>query len=202
MSPEAEGAVLPMTPGADARAREMLASGTPQEILARIVPEDALGLRARVHELARRHALLCDAEHVLLTAQALCALEGRRAASTPTLAHWLDERVSEAVALTHDEDCELGAEGAGALPATRDDAPPARELARACGRFNGLSFEQRDAFSALVLEPGGPDRAARRRGLSLSELARRARPALAVFLALAHEVEGPARTPVGGGAER
>ena len=48
--------------------RELLASGSPLEVLARIVPEDALGLWPRIGARLGAQALLCDAERVLLQA--------------------------------------------------------------------------------------------------------------------------------------
>src|SRR5262245_65775730 len=56
-----------------ARLDELILTGSAREVLARIVPDDPLGLRARVGTCLRARALLCDAERVLLKAQAECA---------------------------------------------------------------------------------------------------------------------------------
>jgi DNA-directed RNA polymerase specialized sigma24 family protein len=58
----------------------------------------------------------------------------------------------------------------------------ARRLGRACSRFNDLPEPVRQAFFALVLEGSGPAEVARRSGCSVTEIARRARRALDVFL--------------------
>ncbi len=163
---------------------ELLRTGTAHEVLARIVPEDPLGLRARIGSRLAELALLCDLERVLLTAQALCALEARSWRGEPELSGWLAERVEEALATVLAED------GGASERRLAEPFPlfaaqlalDAHVLAAACGRFNRLPFEQREAFFALVLDAGGADRLARARGLSLSELARRARAGLEPFL--------------------
>lgn len=157
-------------------ARDLLWAGTPREVLARIVPEDPLGLRALVGARLRERALLCDAERVLLIAQVQCALQAVHWRGQPELSSWLLERVEEALALTLAEDW-TSFELPFAVPLAVDP----RRLAVACWRFNRLPFEQREAFFVLVLDSTGADRAARARGLSLSELARRARAALQLF---------------------
>jgi len=164
------------------RARELLAGENPLEVLARIVPEDGLALRPRLGAHLGARALLCDGERVLLHAQALCAVRAATGRGAQELGRWLDEQVQEALAaLTQESEPE--AEGEEALA---DFAAPlaldAGALAAGCARFNRLPFEQREAFFALVLDGASPDRLARERGLSLSELLRRARGALEPFL--------------------
>ncbi|MSR60837.1 MAG: hypothetical protein EXS08_00125 [Planctomycetes bacterium] len=164
------------------RARELLASGKPLEVLAHIVAEDGLALRPRLGARLGARALLCDGERVLLCAQALCALRAKAGRGAPELGRWLDEQVEEALAALTQEG-ELGPE---ALEALVDFATPLvldpGALAVGCARFNRLPFEQREAFFALVLDGASPDRLARERGLALPELLRRARGALEPFL--------------------
>jgi hypothetical protein len=168
-------------PAPEARAGELLLTGTPREVLARIVPEDPLGLRARVAERVTARALLLDLEHVLLCAQALCSLRAPAWRGEPELARWLDLCVEEAFAAVLSEEHQEGRVGE---PMTAFAAPLALDpldLAGACARFNRLPFEQREAFLAVVLEAAAADRLARARGLSLAELARRARAGLEIF---------------------
>jgi hypothetical protein len=172
----ARGTVVgPVAVRSDA-ARALLGSGPPREVLARIVPDDPLALRRRVGARLAEGALLCDAEQVLLRAQALCAWHARSGREAPDLERWLDERVDEALAAILAEAEPGDALAAFATPLALDAAA----LAEACARFDRLPVEQREAFFALVLADGG-DRAARARGLSLTELARRARAALEPF---------------------
>jgi hypothetical protein len=166
---------LPATDGL----HDLLTLGTPREVLARIVPEDALGLRGRIGRRLEADALLLDAERVLLRAQGLCALRAAAWRGEPELGRWLDERVEEALAAVLAED---GAGEREALePFVASLASDPRALSAACARFNRLPFDQREAFFALVLDAAGPDALARERKLSLSELARRARAALELF---------------------
>jgi hypothetical protein len=160
-----------------AEARALLASGTAREVLARIVPGDPLALRGRIAARLAREALLCDAEHALLSAQALCAWHAAGGLAAPSVTAWLDERVEAALAGVLAEP-EPGASLATfALPLGLDPGP----LAGALARFARLPPGERHAFVALVLDGGDADRVARARGLSLTELARRARAALEVF---------------------
>jgi len=164
-----------------ARAHELLLTGTPREVLARIVPEDPLDLRARIAARIAERALLLDVEHLLLRAQALCSLHAATWRGDPELAEWLDLRVEEALAaaLSEDPGERLGPEDLALFAAPLELDPLA--LATSCARFNCLPFEQREAFLAVVLDAVAADRLARARQLSLSELARRARAGLEIF---------------------
>ncbi len=165
----------------ESRAHELLLTGTRHEVLARIVPEDPLELGARLGARIAERALLLDVERALLCAQALCALHAVSWRGEPALAGWLDLRVEEALTAVLSEESQ---EGGNAEPLALFAAPlglDPRNLARACARFNRLPFEQREAFFALVLDGVAADRLARARGLSLSELARRARAGLELF---------------------
>lgn len=172
------------------RAQHLLLTGTAAEVLARIVPEDPLGLRARIAARLEEGALLLDSDGLLLATQALCALHASAWRGQPELALWLAERIEEAIAEALSEAlAETLAEDAFGPPrAAAGLAAFARplglepaSLAAACARFNGLGPEVRAAFFALVLDGRQPERLARARGLSHSELARRARTALEVF---------------------
>lgn len=139
--------------------------------------EDPLALRARVAGHIRRRALLCDVERVLLTVQVLCALDAPAWRDEPTLSVWLDEHVEEALAMLAEEEADEPPPDvlqSLAVPLTLD----ARALVKACRQFNRLSLDQREAFCSLVLDARAADGLARECGLSLSELARRARAGL------------------------
>lgn len=191
------------------RACQLLAIGTPAEVLARIVPEDSLGLRPRLGAHLARHALFLDAERLLLRCQALCALHAPAWRGEPHLEAWLEERVVEAVAGFLTEEGEPGKRDLGgtfesfAAPLALDPGA----LAQACARFNRLPIECREAFVALVLErdgvvegADGADRLARARGISLSELARRARNGVELFRVVVAATPAPPRqTRVGEG---
>ena len=172
------------------RAHELLLTGTPREVLARIVPEDALGLRARLAARLTERALLLDLEPLLLRAQALCSLRAATWRGDPELEEWLDQRVEEALAAALSEE---PGEGLHPEDLALFDAPLELDplaLARSCARFNGLPLEQREAFLAVVLDAVAVDRMARARKRSLSELARRARAGLEVFRRAARGLHG------------
>jgi len=165
----------------------LLLTGTPREVLARLVPDDPLGLRERVAARLAARALLLDVERVLARALAASAQRAYAWRGEPALDRWLAERVDEAIEDVVGED--LGAwserESRSAVgPWTVFAAPlglDPRALFEGCARFNRLPFEQREAFFLLVLEGAPSDEACRSRSLSLSELARRARGALDVL---------------------
>jgi hypothetical protein len=170
----------------DARAGP-LRSGTSLDVLARIVPDDVLGLRARLARLLERRALLVDVEPLLLRAQALVALHAPAWRGAPPLGDWLEERATEAL------ESVLAEEGQGTDAVRRLRSLAAslaldpRSLGCALSGFNRLPFEVRDVFVRVVLEGEGADGLARSRGLGLAELARRVRAALGPLRAL---VEG------------
>jgi len=181
------------------RARELL-RGTAREILARIVPDDPLRLRAAAGRRIVERALLCDVERVCLRAQVLCALAGWD--GTGDFERWRAERVDEALAAVLAED-RSALEQERVEPLTPFAAPlalDARALASACARFNALALEERRAFHALVLDGAGPFAAgvARERGAALADLARRARAALQLFRRVVPALAGP--RPAGAGS--
>ena len=173
------------------RPREDLLLGNPREVLARIVPDDALGLRGLIASRLIERALLADVDSLLLRAQALCALRAPAWRGEPALERWLEDRLSEALEglLSTGELHGSGREPRDrGLDATSLGLDPV-EFERACARFNRLPFEHRSAFFALVLDASEPDRLARAQGLSLSQLARRARTALQLFRTIASAAE-------------
>lgn len=172
-----------------ARAQELLLTGTPFEVLARIVPEDPLELGARLCLRITERALLVDVERALLCAQALCALHAPLWRGEPALARWLDQRVDEALTAVEAEEALDVACGEAPAPFAASLALDARVFGLACARFNRLSLEQRQAFFQVVLDGVAADRLARARGLSLSELARLARAGLEPFRGAARECE-------------
>lgn len=180
--------------GSAGAAQHLLLTGSAPEVLARIVPGDPLGLRARIGARLLERALLLDTESVLVSAQALCALHAPTWRGQPDLCAWLEGRIEEALAeclaeCVAESLTEVSAEPApGRARAARALEPFARPLAldpnalaAACAHFNLLSLERREAFVTLVLEARPPERLARARKLSLSELGRRARAGLELF---------------------
>ena len=161
----------------------LLLTGSPREVLARIVPGDPLQLRERVADHLTRHALLFDADRVLLRSFALAARQAVGWRGRPVLHHWLEARVSEAVDQLLDEKEDVPDEDrrdafdAFATPLGLD--PTA--LRRACGRFDRLDHDDREAFFKLAIEGCSLDDLSRERGLSAPVLARRARRSLDVL---------------------
>lgn len=162
--------------------REPLLAGSPEEVLARLLDGDPLELGARVAARLRERALLCDAERVLVRSLALVAGEASAWSGAPGLDAWLRERIDDAIEQTIDED--LGPWN-DSLPARSSPwivfASPlgldALALREACARFNRLAAEQREAFFLVVVDARPGDELCRARGISLSELGRRARQA-------------------------
>lgn len=166
--------------------------GAPGQVLERLLGADPLGLRERAARRLEARCWLLDVDRLVARLAATCALEAPHWRGDPPLEVWLDARVDEAVA------------GLSAEPddPARPAGPPwsifaaplgldGQRLRRACGRFDGLPFEVREAFFRLVLDGDGPDAFARERGLSLTEAARRARQALEVLrVALGRSEEG------------
>lgn len=173
----------------------LLLTGTPREILARIVPGDPLGLRDRTAQRVRERSVLLDVDRAVLRAFALCASAAVAWRGRPALEHWLAERVDQAIdQVLEEEDGRLSDQdpaprepGSGALP--RDpftllaaplglDPGAARS---ACARFNRLEEADREAFFALVVEGTSLDALCGERRTPAPELARRARHALDVL---------------------
>ncbi|MEQ1892386.1 MAG: hypothetical protein ABL998_07600 [Planctomycetota bacterium] len=154
--------------------------GSSEEILARLVDGDPLGLRACVVAELAREALLVDVERALLRLQSLVALRARDWPGHGTPEPFLAACVGEAVRELAQED-EPGSFGEPLEFCCRPLGLDARALGEACRGFNRLPSEVRQAFVAAVLEGDAPERSARARKLSLGEFARRARTGLELF---------------------
>lgn len=173
----------------------LLLTGTPREILARIVPGDPLGLRDRTAERVRERSLLIDVDRAVLRAFALCASAAVAWRGRPPLERWLEERVDEAIdEVLEEEDGRLSDQdpatpdpAAGALPCdpfTLLAAPLGLDPAAmrsACARFNRLADADREVFFALVVEGASLDSVCGERRACAPELARLARHALDVL---------------------
>lgn len=188
-----------------------LLSGSPREVLARLVRDDPLHVRARVASRLRAEALLLDGDHVHLRALARISRAAGAYRGRPGLADWVDAAVADAVEELVREEHELArsrtpiregredrATDTAAVPVDPDAfsslATPLGldpgSVRRACATFDVLPFVERNAFFRLVLEAGDLDAAAREVGVSASEVGRRARRALDAILAAALGVVG------------
>jgi len=169
-----------------AASRRHLLAGSSREVLARIVDGDPLGLRERVGSgLLARHLLL-DPDEVHLRAIAAVAAEAGGLRVAAELGAWLQARVDEAIDESVEELCAARSphelrRGAWNDLATPLGLPSAAARA-ACARFNILPATERELFFRAVLERRSLDDLARASGLSLTELARRARRVLDTIL--------------------
>ncbi len=205
----------PAALGPEAAPALLLLTGTPREILARIVPGDPLGLRAALAGRLRARALIGDADGLLLRAFALVAYRAGGWRGRPALERWLASRVDEAIdgALADESAAQIraplpdGPVRAGAprpAPAAlRDDvyarlgAPLGLEagaLRGASARYNRLPACEREAFFLLVIDGEPLQRACARSARSAAELARAARRALSALDAPSVESPEPGRT--------
>ena len=179
-----EDSVIPATGNRRAKAAfELFGSGNAADVLARIVPGDPLGLRVAVAGRMRERALLLDVDRATVRALALVAARGVRYRGRPRLDLWLAGRIEEVIdgllAEESDGQQETAAE-VRALSARLGLSPAV--VIRGRARFHALDFDVRDAFVRLVLEAHSIDETAVTLGLSVTELARRARHGLLAFL--------------------
>ncbi|HEY2369063.1 MAG TPA: hypothetical protein VGH87_21850, partial [Polyangiaceae bacterium] len=172
----------------EARARQLLSSGTPREILCRIVQGDPLGMRDRAARALHSSAYLLDADRVQLRSLARCARFAARC-SSGDFDQRLDEIVNEAIEDLLREDGETdheldpgSAPGAAFVALARPLGLEPEAMRRACASFNRLPKPDRKAFFELVIDGAPLDELARRGGESASEIARRARKALDLLL--------------------
>jgi hypothetical protein len=183
--------------------RRWLSGASPREVLARIVPGDPLGLRARVARALEERALLVDADRARLAALARVARAAPRYRGHPELDAWLAEHVGRALdVLACGDESALGPDGEARVADAFDELAPRlgldpTDLRRAAAAFHRLPGEDRRAFFDLVLERRTLDELARGRAESASALARRARRALLVVLEHALPVQA-ARSASGG----
>jgi hypothetical protein len=160
--------------------------GTPREVLARLVTDDPLGMRARLAARLRERALLVDGERVLLRAFAHVASHASTWRGRPALADWLRARLDEATddVLAEEEDLaldgrspSLGPTSTWRLLARPLGLDPARMRA-GCGAFNRLPLDAREAFHRVVLEGEELEHVARDLDQPLGVVARGARAGL------------------------
>ncbi len=174
--------------------------GSPREVLARIVPNDPLGLRAVVAQGLRDSAMFLDSDRVHLRALALVARAAPRYHGRPDFPLWVRGHAGRAIEEILREESESAS--ADPDPAFQQLARPLgldpAAMRRACLVFNRLPEPERAAFQALVVEGRGLDELARTAGQSATELARRARRALDALLQAAQlEPSGVPRGPTG-----
>jgi hypothetical protein len=172
------------------RARALL-HGSPREVLARIAPDDALGLRASVGARLRERHLLGDAELVHLRTLARVAREARSSQAclgSEELTAWIvgqiDRAIDQGMAAIRASDGTVSAGSRGSALdglALRLGFDPS-SVDRACERFDSLPEPERVAFFAVVLEARSLDETAHALGTSVSEVARRARRALDIVV--------------------
>ena len=166
----------------DSAARLLLA-GTPRQVLARILPGDPLDLRSRCAERLRARAQFVDVDRVLVRSQARIARAAASRRMHIGLEPWLDARIEEAIDDVRDEAGLRSPEPGSVFQLLAQPLGlSAREMARACKRFNALEIEVRRAFFELVVEGLALERAAEHLGRSALEVARDARLGLNAFL--------------------
>lgn len=190
----------------DIRWRQLLAGGTPREILCRIVQGDPLGLRDRVAQRLHAEAYLLDADRVQLRALARCARFASRYQGRPDFPTWLDEIVNQAIEDILREDLEADVErqksastpGAAFIALALPLGLEPETMRLACAGFNQLPGPHRRAFFELVIQGRSLDELARQHRESASEIARRARRALDLLLQVhATEPRLPPNNPSG-----
>jgi len=160
----------------------LLLFGSEREILARIVPDDPLGILALAGRRLCERSLILDVDRVVLRAFALCASQASTWRRRPELDRWLEARVDQAIDQVQEEAGEGEREAGGAFdffagPLGLD----ARALRRACRRFNSLELSDREAFFLVAVEGRSLDAVCAERGAAVTELARRVRRALDVL---------------------
>lgn len=177
--------------------RPWLAGGSSREVLARIVPEDPLGVREHVARALREGAYLMDGHRVSLRCFALVARHAVRYRGRPELQEWLQILARESIAAILRDDGEaerrpvvLGHEpgrehGEAFAALAKPLGLEAEAMGRACLAFNRLVQADRAAFFALVIAGRTLDELARSSHEHATEIARRARRALDAILVAA-----------------
>lgn len=192
-SPPAEATKPDVPDAAIERSWRKLLGGTPREVLARLVQDDPLGVRAKVAARLQADALLLDADRVHLRVLGRISRFASRYRGRPDLAAWIESVVAESVQeLLREEHEAVRSRHPGTLDpagAFASLAPPLgldpKAMRAACAAFNLLTFAERSAFADLVLRGRSLDEVARAAGESATEVARRARRALDAILACA-----------------
>jgi len=170
--------------------KRFLATGSPREVLARLVDGDPLGVRTLVAERLSGSRRLLDAERVTLRTLAGVARFACRYRGRPVFSAWLKERCDEAIVDVLQEEREAAASSVKLASDPSEAftllAEPlgidAHDARRACVALHDCTFEERDAFFALVLEARSLDEVAADRDCEPTLLARRARHVLLTIL--------------------
>ena len=137
-------------------------------------------------ERLRAKSQLLDAGRVHLRALALCAREACHYRGKPTLELWLMERVDEAISqLLEEEQPQLEGDAWGSLAAPLGLEP--LEAHAACRTFNSLSFEERRAFSRLLVDREEPALLSKELGQGVLEIIDEAATAFEQLLGLQPE---------------
>lgn len=172
--------------GESTRWRLLLCGASPREVLARIVRDDPLRLRARIGARLLERCLLLDADRALLRAFARIARAACRYQGRPDLGPWLDGHVDLALDDCRKADARATSEARGATGAFLELSRPLRldptRLGAACALFNELDDEARRVFFRLLLRRPASAEAVRE-APAPAELAA-ARRALEPFLAV------------------
>ena len=186
---------------------QTLLSGSPREVLSRLVQDDPLGVRAQVAMRLRADALLLDGDRAHLRTLARISRASGSYRGRPGLTEWVaiavTESVEELVREMHEQvrrptrgRDDSASKVAGAPTTTSNVARDADafeilagplgldpgSMRTACAAFDVLPFADRAAFFDLVLESKDLDACARAAGVNASEIARRARRALDAIL--------------------
>jgi len=170
--------------------KRFLATGTPREVLARLVDGDPLGVRAVVAERLKTSRRLLDAERVSLRTFARVARFACRYRGRPEFSTWLAECCDDAIDDILDEEREAAvSESASAAAPSEAFALLAEPLGidsfqarRACVAIHDCTFEERDAFFEIVLAARSLDDVAQEKDCAPTLLARRARRVLLAIL--------------------
>jgi hypothetical protein len=146
-------------PHGDAVWREVLGSGSPREVLARLIDGDPLDLVERCQQRLERQALLLELKRLHLRSAARVARRAAEYNGTPELDVWLGEVIRRSLKELIAEDVAALASNALTGP-TSDERilaiaqflgiEPALAL-RGCTTFNQAPYETRCAFHAIVM---------------------------------------------------
>lgn len=164
------------------RWQDWFRSRSPREILSRIAPGDPLRLRPRIGAFLEQRALLLEADAMQLRALALVARAAVRYRGQPELDLWLLDRIREAAEELIEDPQRSTAEASAFELLGRPLGLDPQGLRRATERFNRLPELDRQAFFGLVLRGKALESMSKEHNECATELARRARTVLLLFL--------------------
>lgn len=172
--------------------RDMLEGG-PEEVLARLLEGDPLGLAQRTSRCIAGRALLLQPQRLFDRAIACLAREGRLYRGDPPMEEWISARIdrcADGLLLADWQQVRMGIPGRVGWPGDyaqiAERVGTSAALARAmCVAFNTLEFSTRDAFSQVFLQGKGLERYAAGAHVGLDVAKDRLAKALAA-LSLAH----------------